>query len=265
MSTNSALRSALLAKLQLTPQGLSKRVQLKKALSPMSTEDAAYLIAHEAGIKIDKYLTDEQVDRVRGLHSQMKTTASPAVVARRSTTPKSTAKSIRQIRFPDRFIATSALLSAGKLTEAQEMAKVYPILYVLENSMREVIKRVMSDASGADWWNTELTTSKLRDVHALSAKRMKSERSWHQRRGSHPIDYVDLDDLGQIIIGKAPMYFPAVIQEEVDWFRNFMKELAPSRNVVCHMNPLEQINVDAVKISHHRWEGAIRKWVEALP
>jgi Swt1-like HEPN len=264
MSTNSALRSALLAKLGLTQQGLSKRVQLKKAMSPMSTEDAAYLIAHEAGIKIDKYLTDEQVDRVRGLHSQLKT-AAPPVAARRSTRPRSTGKSIRQVRFPDRFIATSAMLSTGKLTEAQEMAKVYPILYVLENSMREVIKRAMSDAAGADWWSTELTTSKLRDVHTLSAKRMKNERSWHQRRGSHPIDYVDLDDLGQIIVGKAPIFFPAVIQEEVDWFRNFMKELAPSRNVVCHMNPLEQINVEAVKISHHRWEGAIRKWVEALP
>jgi hypothetical protein len=74
------LRSALLAKLGLTQQGLSKRVQLKKAMSPMSTEDAAYLIAHEAGIKIDKYLTDEQVDRVRGLRSQLKTTDLPAFI-----------------------------------------------------------------------------------------------------------------------------------------------------------------------------------------
>jgi hypothetical protein len=74
------------------------------------------------------------------------------------------------------------------LAEATAMARVFPLLYVLENSIRELIKRVMSAKFGEDWWNTELNKGKLKNVHQKAETRMLSEKksSWHQKRGAHP-------------------------------------------------------------------------------
>ena len=263
MATNGPLRVALLAKLGITPQALSLRVQTKKKTIPMSTEDAVYLIAHEQGLKIDRYLPKETVDRVRALVHQTQ----PAVralpnVAR--TKAKSETKQTREIRFSSNLKTADMLLPEAKLKEAREMAEVYPLLYVLENSMREIIKRVMKANCTDDWWDTQLTTSKLQEIHAKAAGRKKSEKKWHQGRGAHPIDYVDLADLGTIVLGKVPLFFPAVLGDDVEWFRHFMKELEPSRNVVCHMNPLDENNIKALQVQVGRWANLVKQAALAL-
>jgi len=135
------------------------------------------------------------------------------------------------------------------------MAAIYPLLYVLENSMRELIKRVMYARYGTDWWNTQLASGKLKNVQQKAADRMKTEtqRKWHQRRGAHPIDYVDFGDLGQIITGRQADFIPAIV-EDVPWITHLMRELEPSRNVVCHMNPLDSGNITDLKSWFRKWE-----------
>lgn len=147
------------------------------------------------------------------------------------------------------------------------MAGIYPFLYVLENSMRELIKRVMTAKFGEDWWNGQLTTGKLKNVHQKAADRMKSEsgRRWHQARGSHPIDYVDLSNLLDIILGNEAEFIPEVLGEDRAWFVQFMKELEPSRNVVCHMNPLNKHNIDDVKLKLRKWEALVKHAAKQFP
>jgi len=254
MATNRALRAALLQKLSTNKQGLSRRVQRKLAQMPMSTEDATYLIAHESGIRVDKYLTPEQVDRVRNLHAA----AAKASVASSPPSRKIAQDTVREIRFPGEVGLRIPLLSATKVNEAKDMARIFPLLYLIENSMRELIKRVMSSACGVDWWNTELTSGKLKNVHQTAEARMRDEHSWHQRRGSHPIDYVDFGDLESIILAKQDRFIPHIISDR-EWYIQFMKELKPSRNVVCHMNPLDAHNIADLKVRVTRW----RKLLEA--
>ncbi|MBS0580633.1 MAG: hypothetical protein JSR36_15355 [Proteobacteria bacterium] len=193
---------------------------------------------------------------MRGLHTQLG--SAPAAAKRQAV------HGPREIRFPGAYRATDPVLPLSKLNEAVEMAAVYPLLYVLENSMREVVRRMMHAAFGDNWWDTQLTSGRLRNVHKTAADRRVNEKAWHQRRGSHPIDYVDLVDLGDIITGKRSTFFPALM-DDVEWFRTFMKELAPSRNVVCHMNPLQKHNVDAVKLSLHRWQAIVQAAGAAIP
>lgn len=254
MATNRQLRTALLKKMGITAQALSKRVQKKKAASPMSTEDATYLIAHEVGIKIDKYLDDAQVDRVRQLHG-----AFPRVshADTRPTRTKPRDNENREIRFPGEFRITNPLLPAAKLAEARDMARIYPLLYVLENSMRELILRVMTSKCGEDWWTTQLNSGNLKTVREKADTRINAEDSrlrWHQTRGGHPLDYVDLKDLGAIILGRHAHFFPDILGDDQDWFKQFMKELEPSRNVVCHMNPLDRHNIEDVRLKAKKWE-----------
>jgi hypothetical protein len=55
------------------------------------------------------------------------------------------------IIFADQFVYSDPILPEAKLAEAREMAAVYPMLYVIENSMRELIRRVLSAKYGQDW------------------------------------------------------------------------------------------------------------------
>jgi hypothetical protein len=262
--TNRALKKALLDKLEIQPQGLSKRVQKKKALVPMSTAEATYLIAHEEGIKIDRYLTPEEVARVRALHVP-KTHVPPAGHPERRGA-RARGNDARELRFAGDFRLRSPFLDAAKLAEAAAMSRIYPVLYVLENSIRELIKRVMKAKFGDDWWNTRLDKGKLKGVHERAAGRRATEKknSWHQKRGDHPIDYADIGDLEAIILGHQDAFLPHIIPE-LRWFEHFMKELYPSRNVVCHMNPLTNDNVTDVQLKLRKWESVLRNAAGVIP
>ena len=265
MATNAKLRTALLAKLGgVTTQALSARVQKKKQLAPMSTELATYLIAHEEGVKIDRYLPPAIVQQVRELinHTRPLATTSAAHPKAKSNRGMHKAK---EIRFPTGLKVPNMFLSAGKLEEALDMAKVYPLLYVLENSMREVIKRTMVGNYGDDWWDQKLSSGKVKGIHTKAFDRMKNERKYHQRRGAHPIDYVDLADLGTIISSNSGIFFRSVLDCEVDWFRStFMDDLEQTRNVVGHMNPLDPNNIKDLEVKVERWSKLLKHADAAL-
>ncbi len=259
------LRRALLEKLGITPQALSQRVTRKKASLPMSTQDATCVIAHEQGLPIDRFLPEEDLTRVRSLVA-MSASTSESVPAKRSAAKKSANRPI-EIRFPKEFRLKDPVLSKQKIEEARQMAEVYPLLYVLENSIREVIRRVMSGKYGEDWWGTEFTRGKVKGVRDKANTRRDQEltkQSWHQRRGDHPIDYVDLRDLLTIINARQSDFFPDVITDR-DWFTQFMRELEPSRNVLCHMNPLDDLNVKDVRQKLERWNRMITERQANIP
>ena len=262
---NPELKKALLAKLGVQHQALSKRAQKKKAQIPMSTEDATYLIAHEAGIRIDRYLTPEEVSRVRSLHVPHRVPHLAPAEVRRSGRPRNGGEA-RELRFPGEFKLKNPLLDSTKLGEAVAMSRVYPVLYVLENSIRELIKRVMKHKFGEDWWNTRLDKGKLKGVQERAGGRMATEKknSWHQKRGAHPIDYADIGDFEAIILGHQDCFVPHIIPD-LRWFEQFMKELYPSRNVVCHMNPLTDDNVTDVQLKLRKWESVLKNAAGAIP
>ena len=269
MATNVEVKNALLKKLDIQEAGLYKRAEAIRKRLPMTVEDSVHLIAFKEGVPIGKYLTNEQVQSVRHLHTQyvQANGIAPFPVAPASTrrTAASSAHN-REIRFPNEFKVKNPLLPIDRLNEAKAMAAIYPLLYVIENSMREVIKRVMAKQCGEGWWDTEMTTSKLKQVHENVAARMTTEKknSWHQKRGAHPIDYTDIGDLETIILAKQQHFIPQIISDK-EWFVQFMKELKPSRNVVCHMNPLDSHNATDVKLKARRWENVVAAATDKIP
>jgi hypothetical protein len=256
MATNPKVRAALAAKTGWSQQTLSANVQRKKNLTLMSTPEAVCVLAYEHGVPVDKFLDADERARVRLLMQHAAPSSAP--VPRAAARGKATTE--RVIRFPGEFKSTNPLLPSAKLTEAKEMAAIFPVLYVLENSIRDLILRVMHDKHGADWWNTQLTSGNANQVKQKALGRMSSQEKrhfWHQRRGSHPIDYVDLPDLGIIIQAKQNDFIPNIIPDR-EWFLHMMRELEPSRNVVCHMNPLEKGNLDDVRSWARKWENTMK-------
>jgi len=47
------------------------------------------------------------------------------------------------------------------------------------------------------------------------------------------------------------------IISDLDWFRQLVKQVYKSRCVVCHMNPLDNDNVDAVLVWFNQWQKQI--------
>lgn len=261
------LRAALVDTTGWTRQTLSRHVQAVKDELPMDTATAQCVLAHRQRLRLDRYLDAATLSSVQGVLARLGGSAgSTGARGRGDNGNGAAATGARAIVFPKEFKTSDPLLSDAKLQEAREMAVVYPILYVLENSMREVIQRVMTSKYGADWWNTALTSGKVKSLKDSSDQRRANEGQmrWHQRRGAHPIDYVNLDDLATIIDAKQDDFFPAVLGDR-EWFRQFMRELAPSRNVLCHMNPLDTHNVKDIRVKVERWRKLIEGHIDDIP
>lgn len=191
--TDSKLRKALLTKLGITKQALSLRVQKQKKSLLVTTEDATYIIAHQSGIILDKYLSKETVNHVRGILSASaasKPGESPSN-SKHSRTKQSLITKQVNINFPDFKKFSTTILDRQYLEEARLMAGVFPLLYVLENSMRRFIIFFYTKRHGKDWWDQ--APKALRET---VAKRQNEEdtKRWHQKRGAHPIHYTDLKE-----------------------------------------------------------------------
>ncbi len=237
--TNRKLRRALLEKLKITPQALSQRVKRLKKESPMTTTEAIYVVAHQNGIILDRFLSGDEIQRVRALLPGARNVSlDRPVSASRGT--KTRATEGRTIVIGGQFKATDPILTQRVLGEAKEMAALYPFLYVLENPVREAIDRVMKKKHGPQWWNTYAPQG-LRD-HV--SKRMADENihSWHQRRASEHLCYLDLDQLPALIRKNQADFVPDFLSS-VEWFTQFIEEIYRSRCVLAHMNPLDRTNI----------------------
>lgn len=218
----------------------------------MTSDDAAYVIAHKCGIILDKYLPSDAVDRIRELVQQVTSVGQPSQGPTR--VRKGGPKHQSTIVIGKEFRGQDAILPDRKLREAADMTRVYPLLYVLENSIRQVINRRMKSVHGKTWWESEAPASLKRTV----ADRMLQEKkdSWHQRRGAHPIDYTDLKDLSPLMRKIQKSFVPDILPS-AEWFTNLIEEVYKSRCVLCHMNPLDTNNIAAVKVRFNHWQKQI--------
>jgi hypothetical protein len=254
--TDKKLRDALLRKLGITQQALSLRVQKIKGKMSVNTEDATYLIAQENGLILDKYLDPAKLDRVRMLHQQLSSTKVEVVQNREQTGRQNKPKvpTIRNMVIAKEFRGADPILPQNKLLEAKQMAAIYPLLYVLENSIREVIDRIMIKQHGPNWFDSQAPKGLKEKVSDRMADEQKN--AWHQRRGSRPIDYLDLDQL-PALMRKIDKYVVPNIIPSLEWFNQFVEEVYMSRCVLCHMNPLDKLNEQAVKLRLTHWQKQI--------
>jgi hypothetical protein len=261
--TNRPLRRALLERLNVTPSALSQRVQGLKRQYAITTEDATYIIAQREGIILDKYLDKDTINHVRGIIQQIThITQDTTIIAKLARKGKREAeKKQLVVVFPKEFTVTDPILEKRKLLEARDMAAIYPLLYVLENSIREVIDRLMANRYGNNWWDSK--AGKLKDK---VNERMSDEEknSWHQRRGARPIDYLDLAQLPALVRQIQKDIVPDIIPS-IEWFTQFVDEVYKSRCVVCHMNPLDDTNIQAVKVKFIQWQRQIEAKKDLIP
>jgi hypothetical protein len=256
------LRSLLATKLGVTERQVYNRAQELANRASITTSEAIWVLAAQNQINLTKYLPPEVVERVRSLLPQIP--APPRIVLAAPGKPKQRTPRVAPKDFvvAREFRGSDPILPAQVFEEAREMSVIYPLLYLLENSIREFLRRIVDARLGKEWWTTTAPT-KIKDK---IVGRMSDEQkhAWHQRRGSHPIDYLDFNELALVVKNNESLLVPDFLPS-VQWFEQFVMEAYKSRCVVCHMNPLEKDNIEDVKLKLRKWQRQVKEKKDTLP
>lgn len=242
---NQKVVDLLRQKTKLSVPGLYKAIDRKKSRMgyAYSTETAAYVLASENQIDISKFLQPNELAEVR-----------EAMKSNQSLQSHNTSKVQKNVVvYLDKELKIDCPnVPASVLKDAKKMSEVYPYLYVFENSIRYFIIDILNKY-GKDWWSTKVNL-KIREK-AADRQRKEGRNKWHGNRGEHPIFYVDIDDLQNIITSNFDDFkdkLPAV-DRPVEWLKNRMEEVELSRNIVAHHNPLSDDDIARVKMYFKDW------------
>jgi hypothetical protein len=230
---------------------------MKTDHGPMSTEDATYVIAHQVGLDLTKYLDPGTVNRIRSMIPKGSESTPFAPMRKNS----SNTKRCTVVRIEPNIPQVDALLSTTLAEDAKKMAMVYPKYYVLENSIRVVIKRILEKAYGKNWW--QLTVAN--PVQAIVTERIQKEakQPWHGKRGQHEIFYSDFGDLKKIIT-KNWDDFKEIFPSQA-WICQKLDELEHPRNVMAHHNPLRTEDLNRIDLYFSDWIALLKSKCNLIP
>lgn len=259
MATDRRLRADLLETLRISPQRLSERVaNVKRQHGPMNTEEGAYVLAHLNGMDLSKYLDRETVDRIREMVPRGGG-AQPASPSASAPTPP--ARATRPVRVGTAAPAVNLLLPTAVSNDASRMAELYPRMYLLENSIRNVIQRVMTAKRGKDWWTTCVSREIQKRVQDRQDKEAKAP--WHGKRGTHSIYYSDFSDLKNIIVKNWADFLDVLPSQP--WITQRLEELEPARNTLAHHNPVPEKEQKRLDIYFDDWAALIAAKEAVIP
>lgn len=202
---------------------------------------ATNLIAAEMGIDIHRFLKNEpdELKETRELLNPIQK-RSPITIEKEKRQDK------EELITVSKKIVNSFGLPSNLSKDANRMAEIYPSMYVLENLLRFVIIKVLSEVFTQNWWNNpEVTPTEVKNE---VEKRMYKEgvNRWHYKRGSHGIFYTNFGDLVSIISKNWKQFSP--LFNKLNWVQTKLEEVELSRNIIAHNNPLPQREFDRIKM-----------------
>lgn len=261
---NADLRAALRSKLGVTNQRISQLAQELKARLPMDTAQAVHVLAHQRRLDVSRYLSPEETAEVRALVAQLgngsgQTTAAPASRKgpRHRADPRQALVSIESLG-----LSQLPGMSAAHAKEAERMSAVCAGMYVFENSLRDLIERALKANHGSEWW----TKGVHKDHQKMASDRKIDEEKdpWHGKRGSRPIDYVDLVVLAKIIKRNWRL-FERIFPDQA-WIDSLVNhDMNVSRRPLAHMNPLADDDVANVRNALRKYEKLLKARASEIP
>lgn len=127
--------------------------------------------------------------------------------------------------------------------EANNNAKSYPYIYILENTLRNVIFEKFG--SGEGWWNNKQIVGQPIQDYAKRIQEAERKYPWLKDRGNHSVYYVGLFELFKIIEKNWKPHFSDVFPD-LELLRTWIKESVPIRHLVAHnvkTRPEERQNI----------------------
>src|SRR5258706_4418203 len=251
-----APKEILAKELKISRQAVEKRRdKIKRIYGPMFDLEAYGVIGQNSLEKKDVAkilgLDNETLSRVRDVCFKIQNKGSEHVSSK-PVPEKKPQTAARIIRIGGKADFKDPLLTQDILDDAKEMTDIYATLYVFENSVREVITRIMSEKSGKDWWNKLNGARAIKMRQDIKGRMTQEEKNgWHGKRGSHPLHYTDITNLIDIFEeywADFRPYFPTF-----KWVEIRISEISMSRNVVDHHNPLKPNDQKRVQVYFTDW------------
>lgn len=126
------------------------------------------------------------------------------------------------------------VLDVDYVAQAERMSFVYITVAAFENSVRDLIARVLADASGEGWWDNCVPER----IRTAAKSRLEAEEKvrWHVQRGEDPIRYTMLPNLASIIENNFVHFEPYL--HNMSWVKSVFEVVERSRNVIMHSGVL---------------------------
>lgn len=145
------------------------------------------------------------------------------------------------------------LIETEFVIPARRMAEVYAAIAAFERSVRDLVRGVLQDKFGEDWW-TKGVSEKIRG-RAETRETEEAKFRWHSTRGADHLEYIDMGDLGNIIAQNWDQ-FEAYFHSQT-WAKNVFDVVEKSRNVIMHSGDLEDHDISRLGVF-------IRDWVKQV-
>jgi hypothetical protein len=158
--------------------------------------------------------------------------------------------SVSEKKDQDLFASVQEQIRAGSL----QMQRVYRILYVLENMIREMIDFTFTELDKTpDWFETRANSDMKRKYEERKLREEKN--NWHSGRNKQPIFYLDFGDLSRLIVNHWTAFSDLLPTQ--NWAQSRLDEAERTRNVIAHTNILPSDEID-------RLEMYLRDWIKQI-
>lgn len=261
-------------RMKVTPRTVNNRIQKVKKdykMPLMSDETAVSLLASEKGIsdiELKGKFGIPPEDVYKAFEIQSKRAGVTPITQHETTMASLKSPTALREKAPSPIrISPDPILSEDKLEEAKKMAReVYPLFYVLENSIRELVIRIMENAyPGKDWWNEPnvIPNSEDNRIKSNVERIMKDEeeKPWPGQKepGTNPIYYTYLWHLREIIIHDNNWKLFKPILKRRRYVELTIDEVMTCRNNIMHCNPLQTDDIKVVRHRLEQWQKRIRR------
>jgi hypothetical protein len=191
----------------------------------------------------DKETLDEYKEYRRSMPKE------PMVITKTRIIPE---KRVAAVKFSDPEIPEINLPSE-KVSEAKRMGEIYPYIYVLENSVRELIKSTLESVHGPSWWDNCASAETKKKALDRTDKQGKSR--YYGSKAPHPIYLVDLDDLRNLMIRNWTNMEPKLpkLPSTQAWVINILQMIEETRNIIAHDNPISKDDELKLKVNFKDW------------
>lgn len=238
-------------KLGRTNLNIGKSISALASEKSISPEAALVVMAKRHGIgaaNFQRTLSQEKNTEVRSVLGDSNQAISPIP---------------RKVKgLPKKYPNTAADFSDPYLANPQLPTEAYSILFILENSLRLFITRVLSATYGQSWWTEIVKKKATQDIATKVNERKTNESSnWHHsKRGVHEIYYTDYSGLLTIMRSFDPQFSPYFKKLPEKNLPGKLAELTQTRNIVAHNNPIGKNDLDRLRVHARDW----MKYMQAL-
>jgi len=231
---NPILLNQLKTKLSLTEDGINKKImKLRKDRGfDITREDGALLLASLNDINISKFANSDKLKEIRELKNKE---------YKIDKTKVKTTEKDRILKLKDIIITSSEPFTPKKvISDSKEMSEYYALLYILENTLRNLIRYVFRNET--DYWKKKISKPIRDEVEAIIAK----EKYFEEGR-SDELEYAHLDYLKQIIIGNWTIFSQEINEKDKVKFTNEIEKFFPCRNAIAHTTFVKGLDANRCK------------------